>query len=78
MYSCGELGLLWEWAGLTWRGRRDKDGTDTEDEPDLQERFVSLCHRSTRRRADIVPFLSEPQGCNPLEHPQDYLSWRRH
>lgn len=44
-------------------GRWNKDEVDTEDESDLEERFVSLRHRSTRNArvgANIVPFLSEP------------------
>ena len=65
--------------GLARRGRRDKDEIDTEDKSDLEKSFVSLCHRMhVWGRANIVPFLSKPQGCNPLECSQDQLGWRRH
>jgi hypothetical protein len=54
----GDLGPLWDWAGLDWRGWRDKDGTDTEDEPDLEGRFVSLRHRSTGRGRQTLSHFS--------------------
>lgn len=44
MHFVEGLGPLRDWAGLARRSRQEKDEIDTEDESDLEEGFVSLCH----------------------------------
>lgn len=52
---------LRDWAGLARRSRQEKDEIDTEDETDLEEGFVSLCHRMhVWGMANVIPLLSKP------------------
>jgi len=76
---CRGFGASVGLGGISPTQPADKDEIDTEDESDLEEGFVSLCHRMhVWGRANVVPFLSKPQGCNPLECSQDQLGWRCH